>query len=438
MEEIKIDDDVFNQLKELHGQLTEEQNLLIDKLILNDELKERFKAFHLCDECKQPNTGNDWCQSCNANRFKLNFKNWSSGNDIIDEFIQKAQLEAKHYRGVLEWIDYDRFEDVKYLTKGGFGITYKAIWKDGNICNWDSKTNKWQRSNFDEDQMTKVALKSMQNLQDITIELLREIELHVVTPGKNGGEICCYGITKDPETNNFLFVMSFVENGGLRHHLDKNFNLMDWRQKLTILKDIANGLNENHYDNKLNDINSAYITDLGLCQLAITELKSFHNDNKEMYEVLPYVAPEVLKGEKYTKESNIYGFGIIAFEVCTGLPPYQNMSHEEILASEICKGLRPDNDYKIPQLIIDLIKSCWDADPLKRPKIEELCNELVNLCNYNSEISKQFEEADKINEKLSIPLTPGIILYTTNSQAVYTSRFLDFDNLPEPKNADDD
>lgn len=231
--------------------------------------------------------------------------------------------------------------------------------------------------------------------------------------------------------------MSFVENGGLRRHLDKSFNLMDWRKKLTILKDIANSLNENHYDNILNDINSAYITDLGLCQLANIELKSFHNDNKEMYEVLPYVAPEVLKGEKYTQECNIYGFGIIAYEVCTGLPPYQNMSHEELLAIEICKGLRPNNEYKIPQLIFDVIKSCWDADPLKRPKIEELRKEL-DLCIYNSEISKQFEEADKINEMLSSPLTPGIILYTTNSQAIYTSRFLDFDNLPEPKNADDD
>jgi hypothetical protein len=175
MEEIKISDDAFNQLKELQGQstqLTEEQNLLVDKLILNEELKERFKAFHLCDECKQPNTGNDWCQSCNAKRFKLNFKNWSSGNNVIDEFIQKAQLEAKHYREVLEWIEYDRFEDVKYLTKGGLGTTYKAIWKDSNICSWDSKKNKWQRSNFN---LSKVALKSIHNLRDITTEFLREV-----------------------------------------------------------------------------------------------------------------------------------------------------------------------------------------------------------------------------------------------------------------------
>ncbi|GES92915.1 kinase-like domain-containing protein [Rhizophagus clarus] len=350
--------------------------------------------------------------------------------------LTPAQLDAKRYRDVLEWIEYDRFEDVKYLTKGGFGTTYKAIWKDGDICSWDSTENKWKRGIFNEDHTIKVALKSMHNLQDITTEFLREFDSHVVTSGKNGGMIRCYGITKNPKTKNFMMVMSFVEIGGLRYHLDKIFNLLDWKQKLTILKDIANGLNENHDDDTLlYNIHNAYITDLGLCQLANIAL---HIDNKEINEVLPYVAPEVLKGEKYTQESSIYGFGVIAYEVCTGLPPYHNMGHDEFLSIEICKGLRPTSDYKIPRLIFELIEKCWDTDPLKRPKIAELRKVLGDLCNYNLEISKQFEEVDKFNDKITCLTSPGMILYSKNSQAIYTSRFLDFDNLPEPKNADDD
>ena len=44
MEEIKLSDDVFEQIKDFnHDYLTEEQKLLIDKLILNEELKERYK-----------------------------------------------------------------------------------------------------------------------------------------------------------------------------------------------------------------------------------------------------------------------------------------------------------------------------------------------------------------------------------------------------------
>jgi hypothetical protein len=50
-----------------------------------------------------------------------------------------------------------------------------------------------------------------------------------------------------------------------------------------------------------------------------------------------------------------------------GLPPYYNIDHGEFLATEICKGLRPNFNIKVPQLIVDLIKRCLDANPLNRP-----------------------------------------------------------------------
>ena len=96
----------------------------------------------LCKECKQPNAFLSWCQSCNAKYFQQNFKNWTSGNHDIDKLIQNAQLKAKCFGEILEWIEYDKFENVEYLAKGGFGTTYKAIWKDGFIQNWD---NQWIR-----------------------------------------------------------------------------------------------------------------------------------------------------------------------------------------------------------------------------------------------------------------------------------------------------
>src|ERR1700733_1891651 len=113
MEEIRLSDDVFEQIKDYdHRYLTEEQNLLIDKLILNDELKKHYKENSLCNECKQPNTGYNngfyWCQSCNGKRFQQNFQNWTSGNHDIDELIQRKQLDAKNYSKVIEWIEYDR------------------------------------------------------------------------------------------------------------------------------------------------------------------------------------------------------------------------------------------------------------------------------------------------------------------------------------------
>src|SRR5687768_3483620 len=132
MEEIKLSNDVIEQIKDFDcDYLTEEQELLIDKLILNEELKDRYKEYGLCEECKQSNTGSHWCQPCNSKRFQQNFQNWASGNHEVDKFIQKSQLNVRNYKEVIEWFEYDRFGDVEYLAKGGFGTTYKAIWKDG-------------------------------------------------------------------------------------------------------------------------------------------------------------------------------------------------------------------------------------------------------------------------------------------------------------------
>src|SRR5947207_8923370 len=104
----KLSDDVINQIIDFNPyNLTSEQKSLIDELIPNEELRERYKKHGLCEECSQPNTGQKWCQSCNSKHFQQEFNKWTSGNKEIDEFIQKFQLNATHREEILEWIPYE-------------------------------------------------------------------------------------------------------------------------------------------------------------------------------------------------------------------------------------------------------------------------------------------------------------------------------------------
>jgi serine/threonine protein kinase len=79
-----------------------------------------------------------------------------------------------------------------------------------------------------------------------------------------------------------------------------------------------------------------------------------------------------LRGQNYTKASDIYSFGIIMYEVISGLPPYYDIRYDDNLAIKICQGLRPRFNINVPQLFVRLIKKCLDANPLNRPTANEI------------------------------------------------------------------
>src|SRR6266536_1807262 len=105
---------------------------------------------------------------CNAIHFQKTFENWTSGNNDIDKFIQDSQLSAHNDASkALEWIPYDRFYDIKYIARGGFGKVYRANWVDGCIdSKWVNKNQNWERK----DQNMFVALKSLNNSKNVTFE----------------------------------------------------------------------------------------------------------------------------------------------------------------------------------------------------------------------------------------------------------------------------
>ncbi|RGB26479.1 kinase-like domain-containing protein, partial [Rhizophagus diaphanus] len=94
---------------------------------------------------------------------------------------------------------------------------------------------------------------------------------------------------------------------------------------------------------------SFYVSDLGMCQPANNKNKS--DKKKGVYGVLPYMAPEVLRGYQYTKASDIYSFGIIMNEYLSEEIPFNDIPHDHILAVKICEGLRPKIFEDIPKFL---------------------------------------------------------------------------------------
>ncbi|POG73412.1 kinase-like domain-containing protein, partial [Rhizophagus irregularis DAOM 181602=DAOM 197198] len=102
------------------------------------------------------------------------------------------------------------------------------------------------------------------------------------------------------------------------------------------------------------------------------------------------MAPEILRRNPYTPESDIYSFSMIMWEFTSGIPPFNHESHDHDLILSICKGERPEIIKNTPKCYIDLMKKCWDSDPSNRPTI-------TMLENIISEWIKCINEYYKIN-----------------------------------------
>ena len=127
--------------------------------------------FGRCKECFQISENlNDDCLSCNIKHFQKDFNKWTSGNKIIDKLIQDNQISSKRRYGLLEWIPYDKFKNIKYIAKGGFAKVYSATWTNGQIKKWSQLSNNWRRSGS-----LTVALKVLNNSENISEDFLNEV-----------------------------------------------------------------------------------------------------------------------------------------------------------------------------------------------------------------------------------------------------------------------
>jgi len=196
--------------------------------------------------------------------------------------------------------------------------------------------------------------------------------------------------------------MSYAKNGSLRKYLP-NVVKYNWYNKLQLLEKIIFGLKtihesdlihcDLHDGNVLISDNSdeLFITDLGLCKPINTLQNSSNNDNDDIYGVLPYIAPEILRRKPYTPASDIYSFSMIMWEFTSGVLPFDDKSYLQ-LGLNICKNKRPDIIENTPQCYVNLMKKCWDSDPFKRPTIQILEDIISDWLKY---IKKYYEEVDK-------------------------------------------
>ncbi len=94
-----------------------------------------------------------------------------------------------------------------------------------------------------------------------------------------------------------------------------------------------------------------------------------------------YIAPEILRGEKYSEESDVYSFGVVIWEILSGKIPRADLTGVQIV------GFVGFDDPKESQLLLEdnipcskrlkkLMKWCLNHNPRKRPSFEIVVKEI--------------------------------------------------------------
>ncbi|URE24620.1 STYKc [Musa troglodytarum] len=172
----------------------------------------------------------------------------------------------------------------------------------------------------------------------------------------------------------YCIITEYMSQGTLRMYLHKKEPYsLSTETILQLALDISRGMRYLHsqgvihrdlksHNLLLNDERRVKVADFGTSCLETQCRKS--KGNMGTYR---WMAPEMIKEKPYTRKVDVYSFGIVLWELTTALVPYQGMTPVQAAYAASEKNLRPPLSTTCSPVLNNLIKSCWSANPARRP-----------------------------------------------------------------------
>ncbi|XP_063013331.1 mast/stem cell growth factor receptor Kit isoform X1 [Melospiza melodia melodia] len=98
-----------------------------------------------------------------------------------------------------------------------------------------------------------------------------------------------------------------------------------------------------------------------------------------------WMAPESIFNCVYTFESDVWSYGILLWELFSlGSSPYPGIPVDSKFYKMIKEGYRMFSPECAPPEMYDIMKSCWDADPLRRPTFKQIVQMIEQQLSDNA------------------------------------------------------
>lgn len=184
-------------------------------------------------------------------------------------------------------------------------------------------------------------------------------------------------------------VMDLIDGPDLHRYLRENGPLTPVAASL-LTAQIADALAASHADGVVHrDLKPANVlvderdgqmhpmlTDFGIARLADSPgLTRTH----EFVGTPAYVAPESAEGRPQTSAVDIYGAGILLYELVTGRPPFAGGTALEVLHRHLSE--EPRRPSNVPAPLWTVIERCLSKDPDRRPSAENLARGLRTVAS---------------------------------------------------------
>lgn len=155
--------------------------------------------------------------------------------------------------------------------------------------------------------------------------------------------------------------------------------------------DIARGMAYLHSNNIIHrDLkpDNIFIDEHNNCKIADFGMSIAHTGEENLLGetgTYRWMAPEVIRHESYSINSDIYSFGIVLWQLVTrSLCPFSELDPIEAALVVANEGVRPHIPSHVPEFIRRTITACWQEVQLRRPSFPYI---VLALAEYGSYIS---------------------------------------------------